>query len=69
LKEEVGWEVPMPSKPAVAIASKSCWARVQTVNMGRASEDNYVQVDAFVCPLDHANHELEFVVAFLIDLD
>jgi hypothetical protein len=34
-----------------------------------ASIDEYVQVDAIiVCPIDHNDHELEVVAAFLIDV-
>ncbi len=39
------------------------------IDVGRALEEDYVQVDALVCPLDQADHELEVVAAFLIDID
>ncbi len=59
----------MPGKAAVAVASQSCWAQVRMVDMCRASIDEYFQIDAIVCPLDHTNHELEAVAAFLVDVD
>ncbi len=59
----------MPGKATVAVASLSCWAQVRTVDMCRSLIDEYVQVDAIVCPLDHADHELEAVAAFLVDVD
>jgi hypothetical protein len=37
--------------------------------MCRALIDKYVQVDAIVCPLDHTDHEVEVVAAFLVDVD
>jgi hypothetical protein len=39
------------------------------VDVCRALIDEYVQVDAIVCPLDYADHELEVVAAFIIDVD
>jgi hypothetical protein len=59
----------MPGRDAVAVASQSCWAQVQMVDVCRALIDKYVQVDAIVCPLDYANLELEVVAAFLVDVD
>jgi hypothetical protein len=55
----------MPGKAAVTVASQPCWAQVQMVDMCRALIDKYVQVDAIVCPLDYANHELEVVATKL----
>ncbi len=59
----------MPGEATVAVGSQSCWTRVRTVDVCRALIDKYVQVNAIVCPLDYANHELEVVAAFLIDVD
>jgi hypothetical protein len=59
----------MPGKTTVAVVSQPCWARVQMVDACRGSIDKYVQFDAIVCSHDYANHELEVVAAFVIDVD